>query len=399
MNHYAGHPSESVGVRHWKLSRFLSEKGFQVDIYAASTIHPSGRQRLIKGHIEDFPDSNGRLELKLIPCPSYKGKFGRLINMFFFGLTLLARLAIRKKTKPAVIIGSTVTPIAAIAALILAKVHKSKFVYEIRDLWPETFIRFEKMSSNSFVCKVLYWFEKVCWEKADLIISPLNGLQKYRQEKGYCEKEIVHIPNGVDLTEFQFHPRDQKRNIKLIYAGSLGEMYNLEPLIRALDNPNLAFLKNSLSLTIITDPCEQQMNLQLIADQSNIKRVHFESRVSRKILWERFENADALVLPLSYANGLYEFGASPNKIAEYMAVGKIVLQSCNYPGSPIIDNLTGILVKENSENDWVEGILRLVRIPDKQYKAICLASRDMAKKLEFEHLSEVFISAIARTIT
>lgn len=380
----------------------MAMNGFQVEIYAASTVHPSGKKRSVLSFTETFPQVNGFVKLLTIPSPTYTNSVGRIINMLSFSFRLLTRLANKRSKKPQVIIGSTVTPVAALVALLLARIHRCKFVYEIRDLWPETLIRFEKLSSNSFISIVLYKLEKLCWKRADLIISPLSGLRKYGLDRGYCEKEIIHIPNGIDASEFSYtqRVRDKGRNkrTELIYAGSLGEMYNLEPIIQALSNPRLDFLGNSLKLTIITDPCEQRKKLELLSNQNSKRRVSFEDRVSRNILWGRLNQADALVLPLSHANGLYEYGASPNKVAEYLAAGRMVIQSSSYPGSPVFDNDTGIIVETNSENDWIEGILRLVNLTDKRYEEISNNARKIARNLDFELLSYDLQSAIQKII-
>lgn len=52
-------------------------------------------------------------------------------------------------TKPDVIIGSSVHPFAAVAAALLAKKYSVPFVFEVRDLWPETLVAMGRWSEHS----------------------------------------------------------------------------------------------------------------------------------------------------------------------------------------------------------------------------------------------------------
>ncbi len=400
INHHAGHPSENIGTRHWALSQFLGKEGIQVDIFAASTLHPSGKQRSEKGFVMNFGESGGHVKIHTIWTPNYKSQFGRVVNMFVFGVALVSKLAVKRIAKPDLIIGSSVTPIAAFAAFVLAKIHRCKFIYEIRDLWPETFVRFEKVSKNSFLCKVLYLLEEYTWRNAYLIISPLKNLSDYGEDRGYPQKEIIHIPNGVDIKNYSFCARNRQSRISLIYAGSLGEMYNLVPLVRALNYPELEFLRDQIQLTVITGISLQRVELESFAKQNSFNRVLFKERVDKETLQKFLETADALILPLNYSNGLYEYGASPNKVAEYMAAGKIVLQSCSYPGAPVMDDITGIVIEQNQEDLWVEALVRLVNISQDHFKEMSKAAREKAEaEFDFHILGEIFKAVVLRTLS
>src|SRR5699024_10932956 len=88
VNHYAIDPNvSSSGSRHYSLARGLAEQGWDPVILAASTEHPTGRQRAVR-ESQTHHDGNG-VRFQYLRAPSYRGGLGRLMNMAVFTVALL----------------------------------------------------------------------------------------------------------------------------------------------------------------------------------------------------------------------------------------------------------------------------------------------------------------------
>ena len=103
---------------------------------------------------------------------------------------------------PDVVIGSSVHPLAGVAACRLARRHGVPFVFEVRDLWPESLIAFGRISRHGLPAILLRSLEKGLYRRAASIISVLPKASDYIAGKGVATDKVVWIPNGVDLRRF-----------------------------------------------------------------------------------------------------------------------------------------------------------------------------------------------------
>jgi hypothetical protein len=81
--------------------------------------------------------------------------------------------ACKQYPRPDVIIGSSVHPLACVAAIHLSKRYSCKNIVEIRDLWPESIVEFMDKSRFNPIIIALYRLEKWIYVRADELIFRL----------------------------------------------------------------------------------------------------------------------------------------------------------------------------------------------------------------------------------
>src|SRR5690606_30165144 len=129
-------------------------------ILAASTEHPSGKQRFAD-RAAAVDRAAGRVRFRFLRTPEYSGSgLARVRNLLAFTARVLRPSSTKDLPKPDVIIGSTVHPLAAWAASVVARRFNVPFVFEIRDLWPQTLIDMGKIRANSVVARLLRALER-----------------------------------------------------------------------------------------------------------------------------------------------------------------------------------------------------------------------------------------------
>ena len=182
LNHYAVPPYMPGGTRHYDLSQELIKKDYEVTIFS------SGFSYVKKNYFKLFKEkpyiveNYGKLKFVWLKTASYKkNNYKRTINMISY-LTRMLKSA-RNFSKPDVIIGSSVHPLAVVAAWWLSKKYKAKFIFEVRDLWPQTPIDMNIINVSSITAKLLYRWEKFMYKKADKIIILLPNAKKYIERK------------------------------------------------------------------------------------------------------------------------------------------------------------------------------------------------------------------------
>ena len=94
-----------------------------------------------------------------------------------------------------------------VTGYLLSRINRIPYVFEIRDLWPESAID-TGVLKNKLIIKFAYWFEGFIYKRAKLInvLTPAFRDKLIRIKKVPKEKVIL-IPNAAD---FSFAKKIQK---------------------------------------------------------------------------------------------------------------------------------------------------------------------------------------------
>ena len=185
LNHYAIVPDMPGGTRHYDFSKELIRRGHKVTIFTSSFHYIQHKElRLKRGEKYKIEGVNGINFVWLKTFPYQKNDWRRVINMISYmwrSYWLGKRITKINKNikKPDIIIGSSVHLLAVLSAYWLSKFYKSKFIMEVRDLWPQTLIDFKKFKKNNIVIKVLKLLEQFLYKKAQKIIVLLPKAEDY----------------------------------------------------------------------------------------------------------------------------------------------------------------------------------------------------------------------------
>ncbi len=111
-----------------------------------------------------------------------------------------------------------------------------KFVFEVRDLWPEVAVDL-KVIDNKTLIKLAYWFEKRCYKAACHIIALSPGM-KDDITRRYGFTHITSVTNSANIELFSTPvqmPELQGLEPKkyAIYTGNIGMVNNSGWLYRA----------------------------------------------------------------------------------------------------------------------------------------------------------------------
>lgn len=79
---------------------------------------------------------------------------------------------------------------AALGALIQAKRNKCKFILEVRDLWPETFVQIGVIKRNGIIHKFFLIIEKYLYKNADKIVN-LDPFFDYMVNLGINREKMI----------------------------------------------------------------------------------------------------------------------------------------------------------------------------------------------------------------
>jgi len=183
--HHAAEPNSTGSTRHYEIGRQLVKRGYQVKIFAADFNHishtfiPLDPGQVFK--VQDM-DENGHLQFIWLKTPAYfHNDWRRILNMLTYSRRAAKVAASLVESNvlspPDIVVGTMVHPFAARTAARIADQFKVPFVFEIQDLWPQTFIDMGIWKENSVGTLYFRRLEKYTVNKAQafIVLSPLTG--------------------------------------------------------------------------------------------------------------------------------------------------------------------------------------------------------------------------------
>ena len=405
-NHYATSTYFDQGGRHYNFAKFLAEAGYEPVIFCATTIHNSSRQVDTGGTLwtEKTDSVSPYVFVKARPYAG-NGK-QRVLNMvdFYRGVKKAALEYAKVHGKPDIIYASSVHPLTLVAGIQIARHFGVKCICEVRDLWPEGIVaQSARLTKNNPLIRMLYRGERWIYEKADAMIFTMEGGYDYIREQGWDrtipQETVFHINNGVDLTvfdenrvNFPFEDVDlqQKDVFCVVYAGSIRRVNNLGLVVetaKQLTDTKIRFL-------IWGDGDERQMLEQRVRDEG-IPNVVFKGRVEKKYIPSIVSQADLNLVHWEHFD-LLRFGASYNKLFEYLAAGKPIFCTVQ-PGYSIVEgNNCGSDARGLTPKDFASGIRRIYEMTEQERTAMGENARKAAQQYDFRILTNKLIEIIER---
>ena len=284
-----------------------------------------------------------------------------------------------------------------------AKRFKAKYIVDVVDLWPESFVAFGLISKNNPLTKMAYWAENWLYKRADEIIFSMEGGRDYIIEKrwdlasgGNIDLNKVHyINNGVDLKDFDRNKKlfkikdlDLENDLifKVIYIGSIRLANNLKQLIDAAK-----FLKNKKNIKfLIYGDGDERSILENYCIVNDIKNVVFKQKWI-ELKYVPYVLSKSSLNILNYMpSPIARYGGSQSKSFQYMASGKPMCANLKMGYCPITKNNLGIAKEFKNSEEYANAILYFSNVELDKYNEICCNSRKAARKYDYKKLTKDF---------
>jgi len=228
----------------------------------------------------------------------------------------------------------TSTPLTiAIPGILASKLRRKRFVFEVRDLWPEL-PKAMGVIRNPILLKCLAWLEKTAYQSAHGLIglSPgiVEGMQRVTPNKPMamipngCDQYLVQGAQGLDIP---LHAIWHTHKLKVVFTGTHGVANGLSAVLDAAQVLKQQHVED-IALIFIGDG-KQKKALQQRAEQQQLDCCHFLDPVPKHQLFGLLQHADVGLMILANVPAFY-YGTSPNKFFDYLALKLPVI--CNYPG-------------------------------------------------------------------
>lgn len=335
FHQYFSTPQGASGIRSYAMARRLIERGHHVTMVCGTPnrgntgLTGSFSNGLRRGTV----DGIDVIELDLKYSNSY-GFVKRAIIFIRFALRSIG-IALRHDYD---LIFATSTPLTAGIPGIMARWLRGKrFVFEVRDLWPEL-PREMGVITNPILLGLMSLLEWSTYKSAHRLIGLSPGIVEGIQRRGIPRERISLIPNGSDLDIFQPVKADNESlpwrpegvdsgDLMAVFTGAHGIANGLDALIDAALVLR-ARGRRDIKLVLVGNG-KMKPGLEQRAESAGLKNVLFLDPIPKHQLAGLMAEADLGLQVLANVPAFY-YGTSPNKFFDYIAAGLPVLN--NYPG-------------------------------------------------------------------
>lgn len=271
--------------------------------------------------------------------------------------------------------------------------HGVKVIFDHHDLAPEMYVA--KYNRKDFFYYGLRLVERLTYATADLAIATNQSHQEVAMTRGKMPRDRVHIVRSApDLNRFRQMPAnpDYRRGRKYLvgYMGVMGEPEGIDYLLRIVQQITQVQGRTDIHFMLIGGGPALEKMQQLSKELGVDEFVEFTGFKSGDELLERLSSADVCVEPSPATE--YNQNCTMNKILEYMALGRPIVQFDLREGRRSAEDAS-YYVTPNDELEFAEKLLQLLDLPEARAKMGQEGQRRMRDMLEWRHQGPKLLAA------
>ncbi|MEK7833363.1 MAG: glycosyltransferase family 4 protein, partial [Acidobacteriota bacterium] len=299
-------------------------------------------------------------------CAANKGFFRRILNFlsFFFSSLILGATM---TGRPDVIIGTSPQFFCAVAAYCLSRIKRVPFVFEVRDLWPQSAVEMGVLE-NRWLIRLLEAIEMHLYRRAALIVAVAESSREYLIGKGIAPEKIKIITNGIDaayLASASIAPEEVRRQLKLegkfivSYIGTHGMAHALNVVLNVAQR----FKHDSGVHFLFVGEGAEKENLKQLAESLSLGNLTFLDEQPRERLLGFYRASDVSLVPLRRLEIFRK--VLPSKLFELMGVGCPIICSVEGEAARLVtDAEAGLCIEPENEDALFAAINRLRAEPE-----------------------------------
>lgn len=275
------------------------------------------------------------------------------------------------------------------------KLFGVKFVFDQHDINPELYIA--KYNRKDKFYRLLLWFERMTYKSANLVISTNESYRNIALMRGGKKPEKVHIVRSApDVSKFRFVPPDPAlkngRQYLVAYLGVMGKQEGVDLLLEAIRQIVLEQKRNDIYFVLVGSGPERPA-LEKLAEQLGVAdHLKFTGRIPDAELLTWLSTADVCVNP-DRVNEMND-KSTMNKIMEYMAVGKPIVQFEMTEGRYSAEDAS-VYAAPNDATDFAAKIVELCGDDAARERMGKVGLDRMQNKLDWRFSREALIKAYA----
>jgi glycosyltransferase involved in cell wall biosynthesis len=350
-----------------ELSKHWAQAGHEVTVLTGFPNHPTGvvpreyRSKLRRLVMRENVDGVQVVRTWLLPFPNGKAH-ERMLNYSSFCVSSASSGLF--VSRPDVVIATSPQLLVGLSGWWLAWCKRVPFIFEVRDLWPESLAAVGMGRETSLLHRSLGRIAQFLYDRSNRIVVVSPAFEEYLvKHRNVPREKISVVENGVETGLFSpqsAHP-DLRRELgaedKFIvcYVGTMGMAHGLDTLIEAASRlervaPEVLFL-------LVGEGSDKQ-RIRSIAESRGLSNIRFVDQQPREKIPAYICASDACLVLLK-KTALFKT-VIPTKMLEFLACARPVILGVDGQARQIVEAAqAGVFVEPENAADLVEAITRL----------------------------------------
>jgi glycosyltransferase involved in cell wall biosynthesis len=313
-----------------EMGRSWVESGARVTVVTGFPNHPTGViPEEYRGEWIRTEEMHG---MRVIRCPLYATPSRGTLKKSLGHLSFMASgplVGAFRMDRPDVVLASSPTFFSAMGAWTLARAIKhTRFVFEVRDLWPGIFVELGVLE-NRLAIAALEAIEMALYRSADRVVTVTEGFSDNIAERGIPRGKIETITNGVDLEVYVPGPRENAVRGELglgdrfvaLYIGAHGISHALH---RVVDAATILRDRSDVVFLLVGEGAEKA-KVEALKEERDLENLILLPGQPRERVADFYRAADACLVPLRDVPLFTTF--IPSKMFEIMGCARPIVGS------------------------------------------------------------------------
>jgi glycosyltransferase involved in cell wall biosynthesis len=366
-------------------------RGASVTVMTCAPNFPRGR--VFEGYRNRLRSVEVRDGIRIVRVWSYmaanEGFLKRTLDYASFAVTAaIAGLFERAD----VIVATSPQFFTTFAARFLAMVRRRPWVFEVRDLWPESLVAVGAMQPSRLI-RMLERIELALYRSAARIVVVTPAFRHNLVARGIDPSKIAVVTNGVDVSDWQLRPADPAFRSRIGasgkfligYIGTHGMAHGLDFIVRnAATLPEAHFL-------FVGDGAERDALVSL-AHELGVPNATFLAAVPKQEVANYLANVDAVLVPLRKSETFRS--VIPSKIFEAAAMEKPILLGVEGQAEAIVTAHNAGIAFEPENADSFAAAVRRLSSDREHYLRIVEGCRDLARTYDRNRLADCMLDVL-----
>ena len=352
-----------------ELAMHWARKGHEVSVLTGFPNHPTGvvppewKAQLRKLTYRERINGVNVFRTWLWPLPNRKAH-ERMRNYASFCVSA----ALRGMTipRPDVVIASSPQLLVGLSGWWIAFSRQLPFVFEVRDLWPESLTAVGVGQENSLLHHTLAAVAKFLYEHSHRIVVVTPAFKDHLIQRWHVPTEkIAVVENGVEADLFAPCPNAANDKLRqdlalqgrflVCYIGTMGMAHGLETL---LDAATQLQLQNSKTHFLLVGEGAEKERIKSLAKSRGLANVTFLDQQPREKIPAFISASDACLVLLKKTDVFKT--VIPTKMLEFMSCARPVILGVDGQARQIVEDAeAGLVIEPENSAALVAAVNRL----------------------------------------
>ncbi len=359
----------AASARAFELSKHWVANGHQVTVLTGFPNYPTGSSNHLKHENTSRLTRRESVEGISIIRTCLYGIGDRRIHeriLSYSSFWLSSSLRGISIPRPDVVLASSPPLTVGLTGWWLSRIKKKPFIFDVRDLWPESIADLGAMTNKSMIVRTLDAISRFLYRKANRVVVTSEATKEALVANGrVAPTRITTIPNGVETKTFVPGRNDDVTREELgiggkflvSFVGTIGLAQDVDVVLRSASR--LKSISNPIHFLFVGEGPVKRHAMDVVA-RLGLSNVTFLTGQRRDQIPKFIQASEVCLVTLRKAD--VNDIIIPVRMLEFMSCGRPVVLSAVGEAARILNAAgAGLVIEQGNEEALTAAIVRLSR--------------------------------------